>query len=136
MGISQRRVTPTELDQTAADQDAAKVRRTSRLGEEMAGRIRRAQTHADLTVRALAERAHVSLPSVMRVRMGGGSHMDADLLADIARGLGVRPAWLVYGEGQPSKTLDPVEAIKNAIGVLKPAQRRRLFEELGLTKKD
>ena len=98
--ITQAADSPTRIDIPVSPVDRlADVRRTTRLGEEIAGRLRRGMQRRGLTVRALAERAHVTPPTVMRMRNGGGARMDAGLLADIATGLGVRPGWLVYGEG-------------------------------------
>lgn len=77
------------------------LRRVTKQDEQMAGRFKRAQQLRGLTVRALAEKAHVTPPTVMRVRNGGGADMDAGLLADLARALDVSPGWLVYGEGSP-----------------------------------
>lgn len=100
MSIPQSSDSPTVIDIHVQHVDRlADVRRTTRLGEEIAGRLRRGMQRQGLTVRALAERAHVTPPTVMRVRNGGGARMDAGLLADVAMALGVRPGWLVYGEG-------------------------------------
>jgi transcriptional regulator with XRE-family HTH domain len=73
------------------------ARRTADLGMGIARRLKQAQKAAELTVRELAEWSHVTAPTIMKIRNGGGGGMAIGLLVDVARALGVAPEWLVFG---------------------------------------
>lgn len=91
---------PSKIDHLGIAADAEGVaRRTKDLGEGISKRLKAAQKDAGLTVRELAARSHVTPPTIMRVRNGGGGGMAAGILADIARALKVQPCWLLFGAG-------------------------------------
>lgn len=73
------------------------ARRTADLGIGIARRLKQAQKAAELTVRELAELSHVTAPTIMKIRNGGGGGMAVGLLVDVARALGVAPEWLISG---------------------------------------
>lgn len=81
------------------------ARRTKALGPDIAKRFRHARDLSGLTVRELAERAHTSTTTLTKLADARGSNTGVGLLADIAKALGVRPAWLAYGDG-PGPTDD------------------------------
>ena len=56
------------------------ARRTVDLGVSIGKRLRLAQKEAGLTVRALADKSHVSAPTIMKIRNGGGGSMAIGLL--------------------------------------------------------
>lgn len=74
------------------------ARRTKELGPGIGKRLKRAQRDAGLTVRELAERANTTPTTIMTIRGGEGGNCGVGLLYDVAKALGVSPAWLAYGE--------------------------------------
>jgi len=98
MVFSQTAPPPSTIDQSCNDHDADSVaRRTADLGLAIGKRLRRAQKDAGLTVRDLAEKAHVTPPTIMKIRNGGGGGMAVGLLVDVAKALNVAPHWLLLG---------------------------------------
>jgi transcriptional regulator with XRE-family HTH domain len=76
------------------------ARRTRELGPGIARRLRQAREAAGLTVRELAQRAHVNPGTVQRISDGLGGNAGVGTLTDLARALRVRPEWLVFGSGE------------------------------------
>lgn len=78
------------------------ARRTRNLGPGIGRRLNLALAGAEMTIRELALKTHTSTTTVMKIKAGGGGNSGVGLLADIARALGVRAAWLILGEGERS----------------------------------
>ncbi len=76
------------------------ARRTRELGPAIAKRLRHAREQSGLTVRELAQRAHVDPGTIQRLSDGLGGNAGVGTLTDLARALRVRPEWLVFGSGE------------------------------------
>lgn len=83
-----------------ADQ-AATVRRTKELGPGIGRRLRQARELRNVTQVQLAKLAHTTQATVNTLERGDGGNSGVGLLFDLARALKVRPAWLVFGDGEP-----------------------------------
>ena len=79
------------------------MRRTRELGPGIGKRLKKAREAAELTVRDLAAKAHVSTQTILNISDGNGGNAGVGTLFDLARALGVRPCWLAYGEGPMTK---------------------------------
>ncbi len=51
-------------------------------------------------MRELAERAHIARKTIQDLTNGDGGNVGVGTLTDIARALGISPAWLAFGEGR------------------------------------
>ena len=93
---------PSQFDPAghAMEPSADEMRRRKELGPPLGRRLRIAREAAGLTTRELAALAHTSKKTIQDLSDGKGGNSGIGLIADIARGLGVSPAWLAYGEGQ------------------------------------
>jgi transcriptional regulator with XRE-family HTH domain len=52
-----------------------------------------------MTMRELAEKAHIARKTVQDLSNGEGGNVGVGTIVDLARALGVSPAWLAFGEG-------------------------------------
>ncbi len=52
-----------------------------------------------MPMRELADRAQVTVRTVLRISQGKSLNPGVGTIADLARALDVRPAWLAYGDG-------------------------------------
>lgn len=77
------------------------AKRSAELGPFLAQRLREAREASGLTVRALATEAGTTPTTIQAIASGKGAGCSVALLTDIARALHVRPAWLVFGDGEP-----------------------------------
>lgn len=64
----------------------------------IAGRLKDARKHAEMTIRALASAAGVASSAITDTEIGQRIPR-ADTLEKMARALGVTACWLAYGEG-------------------------------------
>jgi len=77
------------------------AKRTQKIATELARRLSDRRQKAGLTVRELGDQAGVSHATVGRMENNLGGSSGIDSVDAIARALGVRPAWLAYGDGEP-----------------------------------
>jgi transcriptional regulator with XRE-family HTH domain len=68
------------------------------LSAGLGSRLRGLREERSLTVRALADRADLAVGSISMIE-SGRTMPGVDTAEALARGLGVSPAWLAYGEG-------------------------------------
>lgn len=83
-----------------------------------------------LTDRALAESAHVSFTTIQNLRRGFGGQAGIGTLWNVARALGVRPAWLTYGDEPQTELENIFDEAEELVRRLDPAQRRALLKKL------
>lgn len=100
---------------------------TAKMGEGIASRLRRARDASELTIAELAHKAHTSAQTLHNIMLGSGNRSRVGLLVDIARALGVRPAWLILGEGPQHEPESPSAAILDAFGQLPDVEREHLL---------
>lgn len=78
--------------------DPCDVRRV--IARERAGRLRMIRRLQGMSVQHLAAAADISLTTIVQYERGyGGGRLDT--LCSVADALGVCPAWLIFGEGEP-----------------------------------
>lgn len=75
--------------------------RTKEIGPDIGDRLREAR--GDGTIRALATKAQVSTKTIVDIEAGRGATSSLRTFHKLARALGVRPCWLCFGEGSPTK---------------------------------
>lgn len=76
-------------------------KRTQKIATELAARLQARREAADLNVRDLGKKAGVSHATISRIERNLGGSAGLDSVDAIARALGVRAAWLAYGDGEP-----------------------------------
>lgn len=72
------------------------------IGAGLARRLRSSRLAAGLSVNKLVELSGVSRAQIVRWERGEGGGAGLALVAALAKGLGVAPAWLAYG-AEPEK---------------------------------
>lgn len=120
----------TGIDVAMSAGQFGRVRRSKSFGPGIASRLKLAQKDHDLTVADIAKRALTSRQTVHALLLGGGGTSSVDLLADVAKGLGVSPSWLAYGDGPQTEPESPRAAILEAFKALPAAERRKLLRDL------
>lgn len=95
--------TPTVFDDTRSPCDAAPdlAMHSHRLGPEIGRRLSRLMKEHDLTDRDLGELALMSHSAIYKLRHGFGGQVGVGTVYNIAKALGVRAAWLAFGDGDP-----------------------------------
>ena len=76
-------------------------KRTTTLAAQIARRLSEKREAQGLTLRELADRSGVSHSSIALIEANRGGRSGIDSVDALARALGVRPAWLAYGDGAP-----------------------------------
>src|SRR3990167_7586 len=89
-----------EIDEAgSADNASAVAKHSKALGPDIGLRITRLMRAQELTDRELSEKALVAHTTIQKLRHGFGGNAGAGTLANVARALGVRAAWLIFGDG-------------------------------------
>jgi len=83
-----------------------------------------------LTDRALGETAKLSFTTIQNLRRGFGGQAGIGTLWSVAHALGVRPAWLAYGD-EPMTELEGIfDETEELFRRLPPADRKALIKKL------
>lgn len=81
--------------------DDCMSKRTAALAPGVARRLKAQREERGLSQRELGERSGVSHRTIGLIEMNRGGAAGIDTIEALARALGVRPAWLAYGDGEP-----------------------------------
>lgn len=91
---------PSQIDRRPYVGHGPPVAKNSKaLGPLIGQRVARLMREKGLTDRDLAKLALVSYGTVHKLRHGFGGQAGVGTVANVARALGVSPAWLAYGVG-------------------------------------
>lgn len=72
------------------------------LGPLVGQRLTRLMRERGLTDRDLADQANVTHGTIRNLRLGLGGQAGIGTVYNVAYALGVRAAWLAYGDGEPT----------------------------------
>src|SRR5262245_14646654 len=94
--------TPTGIDVVSSPCDAppALAMHSHRLAPEIGRRLARVMKERDLTDHDLDDLAMMSHSAIYKLRHGFGGQVGVGTIFNIAKALGVRPAWLAFGDGE------------------------------------
>ena len=93
--------TPTEIDLGRLLTDSADVKP---IGFEMGRKLARLMKEQGWTDRTLGEKAMISHATIYKLRHGAGGQASVATVYRVAKILGVRVCWFVFGEGGPSSS--------------------------------
>jgi transcriptional regulator with XRE-family HTH domain len=83
-----------------------------------------------LTDRALGETAKLSFTTIQNLRRGFGGQAGIGTLWSVAYALGVRPAWLAYGDEPMTELENIFDETEELFRRLPPADRKALLKKL------
>ncbi len=104
------------------------------IGPQLGRRLTRLMKEKDLNDRVLGERALISRTTVYNLRHGFGGQVGLNTIVNLAKALGVRAAWLAFGEGPQLEPKDPISMAELVINKLPKSARialiRKLYEKI------
>lgn len=83
-----------------------------------------------LTDRALGESAKLSFTTIQNLRRGFGGQAGIGTLWNVAYALGVRPAWLAFGDEPQTELENIFDEAEELLTRLSPADRKTLLKKL------
>lgn len=83
-----------------------------------------------LTDRALGESAKLSFTTIQNLRRGFGGQAGIGTLWNVAYALGVRPAWLAFGDEPQTELENIFDEAEELLTRLSPADRKTLIKKL------
>ena len=76
---------------------------TKEIANEIGNRLNEAKTLSGLSGIQIAEKAEMSSAQISRMLNGKNANMTISTIYNLAEVLGVDPAWLAFGVGEPTK---------------------------------